>query len=216
MSFTTTTHPLPVTGAHASIPDLVLKGVGHTYRSVLSRPVVALAPTDLTIDGGSVVAVVGPSGSGKSTLLEIMAGRQLPTNGAVLLGGEPVAGPGRRGVVIQPSETADVRTQIAKALATDPDVLLLDEPFAGVHPSGRQHFQEDLHSIWQETGKTMIIAARSAAELVPLATRVLVLSPGPGEIIMDVHVDFGRRNQPLEAVLADPDLARFTARLRVA
>lgn len=216
MSFATTTHPFAATGAGRSIPDLVLKGVGHTHRSALSRPVVALAPTDLTIDGGSVVAVVGPSGSGKSTLLEIMAGRQLPTSGEILLGGEPVAGPGRRGVVIQPSDSADLRTQIAEALATDADVLLLDEPFAAVHPSGRQQFQEDLHSIWLETGKTIIIATRSAAEVVPLATRVIVLSPAPGEIIMDVHVDFGRRDEPLGVVLADPDLARFTERLRVA
>lgn len=204
MRFTTTT------------PDLVLRGVGHTYRSVLSRPVVALMPTELTIDGGDVVALVGPSGSGKSTLLEIIAGRLLPTEGEVLLGGEPVVGPGRRGVVIQSSDGADLRTQIAQALATDPDVLLLDEPLATVHPSGRQRLQEDLHAIWQETGKTMVLATRNAADVVPLATRVIVLSPGPGEITTDVHVDFGRRDQPLETVLADPYLAEFTAGPRVA
>ena len=93
-------------------PDLVLKGVGHTYRSALKRPVVALTSTDLTIDSGAVVALVGPPGSGKSTLLEIIAGRRLPTEGQVLLGDAPVVGPGRQGVVIQPSESADVRAQI--------------------------------------------------------------------------------------------------------
>ena len=199
-----------------SVPDLVLKQVGHIYRSPMRRPVVALTPTDLTIDGGAVIALVGPSGSGKSTLLDIIAGRTRPTEGQVLLGGAPVVGPGRRGVVIHPSEGVDVREQIAEALATDPDILLLDEPFVAVHPSNRQRFQEDLHSIWQETGKTMIIATRSAADSVPLATRVIVLSPGPGEVITDVHVDFGWRKEPLEALLADPDLARFTGQLRVA
>jgi len=203
MSFTTT------------VPDLVLRGVGHTYRSKLSRPVVALAPTDLTIDGGAVVALVGPSGSGKSTLLEIIAGHRLPTEGEVLIGAAPVVGPGRRGVVIQPSASADVRAQIAQALATDPDVLLLDEPFVAVHPSERKHLQEDLHAIWRETGKTMVLATRNAADVVPLATRVIVLSPGPGEVMTDVHVDFAQR-EPLGALLSDADLARFTARLRVA
>jgi len=199
-------------------PDLVLRGVGHTYRSKLSRSVVALTPTDLTIDGGDAVALVGPSGSGKSTLLEIIAGHRLPTEGQVLLGGVPLpeVGPARRGVVIRPSEGTDVRTQVAQALATDPDILLLDEPYVGVHPSDRQRFQEDLHSIWRETGKTMILATRNAMQVVPLATRVIVLSPGPGEIVRDVHVDFGRRDQPLEDLLADSDLAQFTAGLRVA
>jgi NitT/TauT family transport system ATP-binding protein/taurine transport system ATP-binding protein len=190
---------------------LVLKGVGHTY-----WPVIALAPTDLTIDGGAFVALLGPSGSGKSTLLEILAGHRLPTEGEVLLGGQSVVGPGRRGVVIRSSDGAELRTQIAQALATDPDVLLLDEPFAAVHPSGRERLQEDLHAIWRETGKTMVLATRNAADAVPLATRVIVLSPGPGAIIRDVHVDFAQREQPMEALLADPDLARFTARLRVA
>ncbi len=197
-------------------PDLVLRGVGHTYRARLSRPVVALTPTDLTIDGGDAVALVGPSGSGKSTLLEIIAGHRLPTEGQVLLGSEPVVGPGRSGVVIRPSDGGDVRTQVAQALATDPDLLLIDEPYVGVHPSERQRFQEDLHAIWRETGKTMILATRNAAQVVPLATRVLVLSPGPGEIVRDVHVDFGRRDQPLEDLLADSDVAEFTAGLRVA
>ena len=193
------------------VPDLVLKGVSHTY-----WPVVALAPTDLTIDGGAFVALLGPSGSGKSTLLEILAGYRLPTEGDVLLGGQPVVGPGRRGVVIRPSDGAEVRTQIARALETDPDVLVLDEPFAAVHPSGRERLQEDLHAIWRETGKTIVFATRNAADAVPLATRVIVLSQGPGEIISDVHVDFAQREQSLGTLMADPDLTRFTARLRVA
>ncbi len=204
MSFTTPT------------PDLVLRGVGHTYRSKMSGPVVALKPADLTIDGGAVVALVGPRGSGKSTLLEILAGHRMPTEGEVLLGGAPVAGPGRRGVVIRPSEDVDIRTQIAEALASGLDLLLLDEPSIAVHPSDRQRFQEELHSIWRGTGKTMIIASRNAAEVVPLATRVIVLSSAPGEIVTDVHVDFGRRDQPLDDLLADPDLVRFTGSLRVA
>jgi ABC-type nitrate/sulfonate/bicarbonate transport system ATPase subunit len=185
MSSTTIGYPSVMSGNRGPVPDLVLKGVSHTY-----WPVVALAPTDLTIDGGAFVALLGPSGSGKTTLLEILAGYRLPTAGEVLLGGNPVVGPGRRGVVIRPSEGAELRTQIAQALATDPDALLLDEPFADVDLSDRERLQEDLHSIWRETGKTIVLATRNAEDVVPLATRVIVLSHGPGEIIRDVHVDF--------------------------
>jgi ABC-type nitrate/sulfonate/bicarbonate transport system ATPase subunit len=175
-------------------PDLVLRGVGHTYRSGQSGPVVALTPSDLTIDGGDVVALVGPAGSGKSTLLDIIAGRLLPTEGEVLLGGDPVAGPGRDG---------------------DADLLLLDEPFADLAPADRDRLQEDLHAIWRETRKTIVIAARDAADVLPLATRVIVLSPGPGEILQDIHVDFAEHGQP-GVLRADPELVRFTAHLRVA
>jgi len=216
MSYSPFTHRFALTGARASQPDLVLRGVGHTYGSGRSRAVVALKPSDLTIDGGAVVALVGPSGSGKSTLLDIIAGRQLPTEGHVLLGGESVVGPGRREMVIRPSEGVDVGTQIAKALESDPEILLLDEPFAGASAAERERLQEDLHAIWQETGTTMILATRDAAETVALATRVVVLSAGPGEIVTDVHVDFGERDQPLGELLVDPDLVRFTGGLRVA
>ncbi len=199
-----------------TVPDLVLKGVGHTFQSEPSGAVAALATTDLTIDGGAVVALVGPSGSGKSTLLGILAGQVLPTEGMVLLGGEPVVGPGRRGVVIQPSEDADVWVQLARALVLDPDLLLFDEPFAGLTRDDRDRLQEDLHAIWKETGKTIVIAAREAADVMPLATRVIVLGPGAGEIRQDIHVDFAEHEQPLGVVRADPDLVRFTAHLDVA
>jgi taurine transport system ATP-binding protein len=110
----------------------------------------------------------------------------------------------------------DVRTQIARALAADADVLLVDEPFGVGGDPEREHLQQYLHSIWTQTGKTLVLASRDAAHVVPLATRVIALSPGPGDIIKDVHVDFAQRYEPSGALLSDPDVARFTARLRVA
>lgn len=193
-------------------PDLVLKRVSHTYRTRQFQSVVALTPTDLTIDGGAVVALVGPTGSGKSTLLQIIAGRRLPTEGEVFLGGVPVVGPGRQGAVIEASGAADLRSQIAQALASGADLLLLDEPFAHVSDDERERLQDELHTLWRETGKTMVIATSRAADAVPLATRVIGLSSGPGEIIEDVHVDFAEREHPLAA----PDMAQFASWLRVA
>lgn len=249
------------------VRDLVLDGVGHTYRSARSEPIVALKPTDLTIDAGEFVALVGPSGSGKSTLLEIIAGLRPPSTGEVRLGGAKVVGPGRRrGVVFQQSssllpwrtvagnvelgllrsglpkaeyaprvrreldrvgltEFADravyelsggmqQRVQIARALVADPDVLLLDEPFGALDAFTRERLQEELRAIWKATGKTIILVTHSVEEAVLLGTRVILLSPRPGEIVSDSHISFSRRDEPAVALRADPDFVRFASRLR--
>jgi taurine transport system ATP-binding protein len=175
----------------ATAPDLVLQGVAHTHKSALSRPVVALTSTDLTIDGGAFVALVGPTGSGKTTLLEIIAGRRLPSEGKVLLAGEPVAGPGRRGVVIKPSSAADLVRKLEDQIAVGSDLLVLDEPFAGVPQAERERLQEELHAIWRRTGKTIVVASHTADDAAPLATRVITLEDG--EVVADVHVDFAVR-----------------------
>ncbi|GAB2661018.1 ABC transporter ATP-binding protein [Gordonia jinhuaensis] len=80
---------------------LTLTAVGQTYSSG-SDEVVALAPTDLTIDPGEFVCLVGPSGCGKTTLLQIIAGFLEPTSGTVMMGSTHVRGPSPdRGVVFQ-------------------------------------------------------------------------------------------------------------------
>jgi len=247
--------------------DLVIDGVGHTYRSQRQGDVVALAPTDLAIAAGAFVALVGPSGSGKSTLLEIVAGLRRPSTGRVLLGGVPVVGPGRRrGVVFQQPtsllpwrtvagnvelglqirglaapkrrkivaaelERVDLgaladrrvyelsggqqqRVQIARALAADPEVLLLDEPFGALDTFTREALQEQLRSIWRTTGKTVLLVTHSVEEAALLATRIVVLSPRPGTVIADLDVGFARRDLPAAQVRALPEFVEVAAELR--
>ena len=82
---------------------LSIRGVGRTFPGVnRGAPTLALQPTDLEVADNDFITVLGPSGCGKSTLLRIVAGLDTPTQGEVLLDGEPVRGPGaERGMVFQ-------------------------------------------------------------------------------------------------------------------
>jgi ABC-type nitrate/sulfonate/bicarbonate transport system ATPase subunit len=83
--------------------ELSIQGVGRTFPGVNGgAPTLALQPTSLDIAHNDFITVLGPSGCGKSTLLRIVAGLDEPTEGRVLLDGEPVRGPGAdRGMVFQ-------------------------------------------------------------------------------------------------------------------
>ncbi|MDR1388711.1 MAG: ABC transporter ATP-binding protein [Treponema sp.] len=84
------------------------------------------------------------------------------------------------------------RVAIARALAYDPQVLLMDEPFAAVDAQTREILQDELLSIWEKTGKTIIFITHSIEEAVFLADRVAVMSANPGTIKSVVRVDLSR------------------------
>jgi ABC-type nitrate/sulfonate/bicarbonate transport system ATPase subunit len=78
-----------------------IKGVSKTYRTAHGKPLHALGPIDLEI-GDEICVLLGPSGCGKSTLLRQISGLERPTEGEILLDGQPINGPGReRGMVFQ-------------------------------------------------------------------------------------------------------------------
>ena len=84
------------------------------------------------------------------------------------------------------------RAAIARVLANDPRIMLMDEPFGALDALTREILQEELLAIWRATRRTIFFITHSAEEAVYLGTRVVVMSPRPGEIIADRRVAFGQ------------------------
>ena len=74
------------------------------------------------------------------------------------------------------------RASIARALAFDADILLMDEPFGALDEIVRDHLNEQLLSLWNRTGKTIAFVTHSIPEAVYLSTKIVVMSPRPGRI----------------------------------
>jgi NitT/TauT family transport system ATP-binding protein len=84
------------------------------------------------------------------------------------------------------------RVAIARGLAQDPRLILMDEPFAALDEQTRTRMGHDLLDIWQKTGKTVFFITHSLTEAIYLSDVVLVMSPRPGRIIERIAIDFPR------------------------
>jgi ABC-type nitrate/sulfonate/bicarbonate transport system ATPase subunit len=246
------------------VSKLLIEGVARTFPGVGGRPPTrALEPTRLAVADNDFITILGPSGCGKSTLLRIVAGLDTPTEGRVLLDGEPVRGPGPdRGMVFQSytlfpwltvrrnicfglvekgmpearqREVADFliaktglrgfedhypkmlsggmqqRTALARALANDPKILLLDEPFGALDNQTRALMQELLLGIWEGDRKTVLFVTHDIEEAIFLANRVVVMTARPGRIKSEVPVELPYPR--IYTMKTAPEFARLKAQL---
>jgi len=98
------------------------------------------------------------------------------------------------------------RVSIARAFANDPEILLMDEPFAALDEQNKFILQEELLSIWSETGKTILFITHSIDEALLLSDRILLMSSQPGKIIQEISVDMPRPRK-IEDIRENPVMA---------
>ena len=104
------------------------------------------------------------------------------------------------------------RASIARALAVEPDLLLMDEPFGALDEIVRDHLNEKLLRLWDRTQKTVVFVTHSIPEAVFLSTKIVVMSPRPGRVTDIIECGFPR-DRTLD-IRETPEFLEIAARVR--
>ena len=102
------------------------------------------------------------------------------------------------------------RVSIARALAVNPSILLMDEPFASLDVQTREYMQDELLKIWQREPTTVIFVTHSIDEAIKLSDRIAIMAPRPGRVEEIKTVEFERPRDP-----TNPAMVRLAAEVKV-
>jgi len=224
-------------------PIIEARGIEKSFERPDGGQMQVIAPTDLSIEPGSIVTLLGPSGSGKSTLLRILSGLAVPSGGEVLWHGKPLAearpniaivfqsfalfpwlsvldnvevpllargmkreeryGRALRtlaSVGLEGFESAfpkdlsggmKQRVGFARALAVEPEILFMDEPFSALDVLTAENLRGELLELWigkKIPTKSIFIVTHNIEEAVLLGDRIIVLGRNPARIRADFRV----------------------------
>jgi len=236
-------------------PIIVARGIEKSFRSADGGEVQVIAPTDLSIEPGAIVALLGPSGSGKSTLLRMLSGLSAPSGGEVLWHGEPAGTCAPNVAIVFQSfalfpwltvlENVEVpllargmthlerhrhalatldsvglkgfetaypkelsggmkqRVGFARALAVEPEVLFMDEPFSALDVLTAENLRGELLELWlgkRIPTRSIFLVTHNIEEAVLLADRVIVIGRNPASVRADFRLPL---KQPRDRKAAD-------------
>jgi taurine transport system ATP-binding protein len=108
------------------------------------------------------------------------------------------------------------RVGLARALASDPNFLLMDEPLGALDALTRERMQTLLLDVWGKRSTGFLMVTHGIDEALLLGTKVVVMLPHPGRIAHVIHVDFGKRylaGETVRSIKADPEFSRLRAEL---
>ena len=209
--------------------SIILDHINYCYSADSAYKVQALKDVSLEINDGEFIGIIGHTGSGKSTLIQHMNGLLKATSGHIYYNGQDIYDNDydlsklrhKVGMVFQYPEHQlfettnfeDVcfggqkrRVAIAGVLAMHPDVLILDEPTAGLDPAGRDEILGLLLQMKKDLGITIILVSHSMEDVAEYVDRIIVMNSG--EVMFDgVPKEVFSHYKELEAVgLAAPQV----------